>query len=294
MAKDKNTNLNRVCEFITQTTGEAAKTIAVPIELIHFVGKPQKAVFLAQLIYWSDKSVRPDKFIYKTRKDWKKETGLSGAQIGKFTKEFKCAGFLDTKVKKADKNPTVHYKLDIDKLLISLSEFLTKRNGKNCSNEIEESDESLTESTTENTTKEREEYSHSDLYSNQPREQVGREWEETTNVSGSAIVDSDVILGIVVPEDEEVLLTTDFVITEEMRTWAQENVKSDVDVDFATQKFIIFYDGQKQTDWIKAWKLWMLREQVPQVIPPRKLSAGEERLAELRRKQSIDMFADIT
>lgn len=142
MEKD---NLTKVKTIIEETTGKDAKVIAVPSELIHFTGKTQKAVFLAQLIYWSDRGSRPDKFIYKTRNQWTEETGLSSAQLASFTEDFKKLGFLQTKLKMADGKPTIHYKLEIDVFLKSFKQFSAKRMSEKLENESQESEDFLTE-----------------------------------------------------------------------------------------------------------------------------------------------------
>ena len=158
MAKDKNINLKKVQEVIERATGEEAKVIAVPSQLIHFVGnitergKTQKAVFLSQLIYWSDKGKRQDGFIYKTQRQWKAETGLSETQIADYTEEFENLGLLETKLKKANGSPTTHYKLKLEVFLNSFDNFLQNGISDNRENQSEEGEDSLTENTTQITT----------------------------------------------------------------------------------------------------------------------------------------------
>src|SRR4051794_33518401 len=101
MSKAVKGNMGKICNVIEQNTGAPAKVIAVPSELIHFVGNTQKAVFLAQLVYWSDKATRKDGYVFKSRREWETETGLSSNQIERYTKEFKKKKFLNTKKLKA-------------------------------------------------------------------------------------------------------------------------------------------------------------------------------------------------
>jgi hypothetical protein len=147
----KTGNQTKVCQVIEKKTGATAKVIAVPAELIHFAGSAQKGVFLAQLIYWSDKGARNDGFIFKTRKEWTEETGLSRNQLERYTNEFEEKGFLETKLRKAHGSPTIHYRLDIEKLGSSISDYLAKRYTQKSHLEGEKIDNSLTEITPDNT-----------------------------------------------------------------------------------------------------------------------------------------------
>lgn len=59
----------------------------------------------------------------------------------------------------------------------------------------------------------------------------------------------------------------DFEITDDMRTWARENVPG-MDIDLATKKFILHFQaasGQRATmiSWLAAWKKWMLGDYKP-------------------------------
>lgn len=158
MTEEKIQNKEKVKALIENTTGEEVKVIAVPIELIHFMGKinsrgkTQKAVFFAQLIYWSDKGTRRDGFIYKTQKEWSRETGLSEEQISDYTEELELFGLIETKLKKANGSPTGHYKVNMTFFLDSFKEFLRNRIRENKENQIGENENSLTENTTKNTT----------------------------------------------------------------------------------------------------------------------------------------------
>ena len=318
MTEEKNKNLNKVKQIIETATGKTAKITAVPSELINFTGKTQKAVFLAQLIYWSDKSTRTDKFVYKTANDWKKEIGLGRSQLESFTAEFKKLGFLETKVKRAEGNPTVHYKLDLEKFLISFSEFLTTRYTQNSQNQMLENDESLTENTTENTTqsitREREE-SHSfytDSEGNKKEFERKQDFDFQDNTSSlrdsfdnsiSSADADDVILGEVVSNDQAFIaqdsqiadfLPVNFQLTEEMRNWAVEKSKKGVDIDASTSKFIVYYEGRKDKNWTKKWKIWILNEKPETPSIAIRKSANEERVDRIKHLTTTDLFADIT
>ncbi len=76
MKMTSNSDKLQAC-IITATGDEKAKVIAVPWDLIHFVGDTKKGVLLAQLIYLSDRGKRKDGYVYKTYDEMTEATGLS-------------------------------------------------------------------------------------------------------------------------------------------------------------------------------------------------------------------------
>jgi len=140
-----------VFELISKMTGEK-NILAIPKIFLKATGSLQTGVFLSQLIYWSDKGNRDDGYIYKTHAEWEKEIFLSKYEINKARAELERLGLLETKVKKANGNPTVHYKLLQKPLIDWLVKFL-----KNESESLEKQKSnfllSLTEITAETTTK---------------------------------------------------------------------------------------------------------------------------------------------
>lgn len=155
-----------VFSLITQL-GAGRHSIVINRGLVTFMGSLEGGVFLSQLLYWCDKGKRSDGWFYKTYAEWTEETTLSEYQVRTQAKKAVAAGWLETTVKKANGNPTVHYRVDT----IQLSELLLKEfqdgslnnlgNGslRNFSNQPEETSVSLTESTdieyTESTTSSR-------------------------------------------------------------------------------------------------------------------------------------------
>ena len=75
-------------------------------------GSLDGALLLSQIIFWSDKTKRPDGYFYKTYAEWEVETTLSKYKVNKHVKAMKAAGFLETKKRKVDGSPTLHYKFD--------------------------------------------------------------------------------------------------------------------------------------------------------------------------------------
>ena len=270
--KENSGNQEKVKQVIESVTGEESKIIAVPSELIHFVGsltsrgKTQKAVFLSQLIYWSDKGSRKDGFIFKTQREWKKETGLSESQVSTYTEEFESLELLETDLKKANGSPTVHYKLKIDVFLESFKEFLQNRNRDNREIQSKESDDSLTENTTQNTAN----ISLSNKNSNFDRE------EENLNQESDYV--DEVVLQIHGNTEsnkfihgfnlgEKILVPLNFAPTLDKQFRAVYDFP-DKSPDYVTEKFIREFRqrGTRKTlfEWNNTWWDWMARE-----IPPR-------------------------
>lgn len=270
MAEEMGGNQKKVKEIIERVTGEEAKIIAVPSELIHFMGKmnkrgkTQKAVFLSQLIYWSDRGKRKDEFIYKTQKEWKEETGLSESQVSSYTNELEEWSFIKTKLKKANGSPTVHYKVNMDYFLESFKEFLSNRNWQNRRNQSVESEDSLTENTTQN---------NSDI----PHSLNNSNFEEEENKSNKNPNVNKIILdfyGRVNSNktiagfnlEEKILLPVNFTPNLEKQFRAIMELP-DKSPSYVTKKFIDFYGNQttRKTlfEWNNKWWDWIYKE-----IPP--------------------------
>lgn len=118
--------------------------ITVPKIYLELTNDYPTAALLNQMIFWSDKTKRRDGFFYKTYREWEEETFLSEYQVRRASKMLKELGFLETKLKKANGSPTLHYKLDMDVLSESIVKKLKNRNQRNSSNDSVVSQESLT------------------------------------------------------------------------------------------------------------------------------------------------------
>lgn len=158
-------NYNTIRTIISQMSGQE-NIVVVPKLFVKLTGDLTTAILLNQIVFYSDKSKRKDGFFYKTYKEWEEEICLTERQVRYSTKKLVAYGYVETALKKANGAPTVHYKLDFDKLLDSI---LT-----NCQNgtlhivgmEPDKMSESLTENTTETTTKKKtscQKFSTSDL-----------------------------------------------------------------------------------------------------------------------------------
>lgn len=250
-------NTQRVKALIESVSDADAKIIGVPSELIHFIGDAGKAVLLAQLIYWSSRGSRKDGLIFKTYKEIFKETGIKDKTCNRYYKKFKEMGFFDWDVKKANGKPTVHFKLDMDKLTELLRSFWEKRNGQTDRNQTVNLSESLTENTTNNSL-----YNNSNFESeenvNDKDYKVNEELSSSNVKTGSNVKDS---AGKNLKE--KVLIPLDFfpTIDEQYRAIKAFEYKSPADV---TRKLIELY-REKDTkltiqQWHQKWWDWMHKE----------------------------------
>jgi len=139
----------KVFDIVQSVTGEK-NVLAIPREFIKLTGDLPSGVFLAQLVYWSDKGSRKDGFIYKTSKEWQEEIFLSDYSLRKARKILEELGLLETKTKKANGNPTVHYKLNREAFINRLFEIQQKEN-ENPTEGKSNINESLTETTPQTT-----------------------------------------------------------------------------------------------------------------------------------------------
>ncbi|MFH1628684.1 MAG: hypothetical protein ABIE47_08170 [Pseudomonadota bacterium] len=126
--KKKNSAQAEIFSVIKEISGQN-NSITVPRIFVKWTRSLDAALFLSQLLYWSDKGKSEDGWIYKTYREWQEETCLTEYQIRKsarlFTgwkpknpdekkqekddREERFGNFLKTKVKKVNGTPTVHY-----------------------------------------------------------------------------------------------------------------------------------------------------------------------------------------
>ena len=129
---------------VISTFSGTERHITVPRVYLEMLGDFNTAAFLNQLIFWSDKTRRSDGYFYKTYTEWNEELLLSEYQVRRSAKILKEQGFIDTKLKKANGSPTLHYKVNMDKLSESILKKLKNRNLTNLRNDTEVSSVSLT------------------------------------------------------------------------------------------------------------------------------------------------------
>lgn len=128
------------------------RTINIPVLYLEIFEEYNVAVILNQLIYWSDKSKRTDGYFYKSYKEWEEEVFLSQYQVKKAIDKLKKIDLVETKLKKSNGTPTLHYKINKENLTDWIMKKLNNGLSKNLINDYQKTSYSLTENTTENTT----------------------------------------------------------------------------------------------------------------------------------------------
>lgn len=136
-------NYSRLKSVIASFSGNE-RHITVPKIYLELTGDFNTAALLNQMIFWSDKTKRKDGFFYKTYLEWEDELTLSEYQVRRAVKSLKDKGLVETKLKKANGSPTIHYKINMDVLSDSIIKKLKNRNITNLSNDTKESEETLT------------------------------------------------------------------------------------------------------------------------------------------------------
>lgn len=141
-------NRNQIKAVIKSFSGKD-NSINIPVVYIKLLEDYTTAAFLNQLVYWSDRTKRTDGYFYKSHKEWQDEMCLSRYQVDRAINKLKKLELLEVVKKKANGAPTLHYKLDMDKLTNWICEKLTNGNERNSQMEMRETYKSLTETTTE-------------------------------------------------------------------------------------------------------------------------------------------------
>jgi hypothetical protein len=145
-------NYTAIRELLTRLSGQD-NIFTVPKVYVKYTGDLTTAVLLNQIIFYSDKSKRTDGFFYKTYKEWEEDVCLTERQVRHSINKLKDKGIIETKLKKANGSPTVHYKLLYDEFVESILTFCQNPILQYVSIQPDNMSESLTEITTETTTK---------------------------------------------------------------------------------------------------------------------------------------------
>lgn len=109
--------------LIRELTGQS-NVLTIPRAFVEYTGTLDAALLLSQILYWSDKG--RNGWFYKTYAEWTDELVLSKYQVNKAVNILKNKGILETKIKRANGSPTLHYKLDIGLFTDSFIRFLSQ------------------------------------------------------------------------------------------------------------------------------------------------------------------------
>ncbi len=107
--------------------------VIMPQMILDFCGDKETALLLSNLIYWSDRGIRQDEFVWKSASEWNKETGLSKYEVSNATLRLYLAGIIDVENRRAvsysaknevRSSPTNHFRLNRDALMQALERFM--------------------------------------------------------------------------------------------------------------------------------------------------------------------------
>ena len=112
------------------------RPIAFYPQLARLFKSVNAAIYLQQLLYWSDKSSREDGYIFKSKMEIEEETALTRDQQDATRKRLEKAGVLETKIVKARGAPTIHFKINKERLneVVSNNSVDKKREKADCGN----------------------------------------------------------------------------------------------------------------------------------------------------------------
>lgn len=143
-----------VAELLSQFSGQQ-NTLTIPRAYIDIAGGVTNALLLSQIVYWSDRTKNEDGWFAKSYPEWQEELSLSEYQVRTATKALADLG-VETKLKKFDGAPTVHYRINKAIFSESILKFFKYPSSSNSSIQSVKTSDSLTEPTTEPTTEKRE------------------------------------------------------------------------------------------------------------------------------------------
>ena len=104
-------NQQDIFRLVAAVSGQK-NILSVPRLFCRLTGSLETGMLLSQMIYYSDISKLSDGWFYKTYAEWSSEVFLSKYQVGKGIELFKSLGFLETKLRKVNGSPTLHYRID--------------------------------------------------------------------------------------------------------------------------------------------------------------------------------------
>lgn len=108
-------NQKEIFNLLTKTVGQTNILTIPTLFLKKLNGNHAAALFLSQLIYWTDKT--QDGWIFKSYSDWENEIFVKEKKLREIKKELEELGLIETKIQKAYGVPTVHYKVNQDALI---------------------------------------------------------------------------------------------------------------------------------------------------------------------------------
>jgi hypothetical protein len=216
-----------------------SNVLTAPVAFVRYTGSLDCAVFLSQVIYWTDRS--EDGWFYKSYSEWEIEICLSEYEIRKNCRLLKNKGILITKLKKVNGAPVVHYRLNEAVFSESILKFLqnpickdSESNPELVKNAIRTNSTNLdTEKTSESINKDYQRLPSKNTYTDQQRANP------RADTRGSRLPD-------------------DFCLNSSMREWAVLNTPH-VNADDSLVEFVDYWRGVpgqrgKKLDWPATWR----------------------------------------
>nr|WP_290224009.1 hypothetical protein [Trichocoleus desertorum] len=113
---------------LIKTFAGQANTLTIPAPYISYTRSLECALLLSQCIYWSDRTKDPEGWFYKTYPEWEEEIHLAEYKVRKHSRQLQKMGVLELKIKKVNGAPTLHFRIDSEKLAESFLDFLQNGN----------------------------------------------------------------------------------------------------------------------------------------------------------------------
>lgn len=119
----------KVIENIVRSFVGQRNIIAVQKEFVYFLDYDHAAaIMLSQLIYWSDRTINMDGWIYKSAEDWNEEIAIAPRQTDRVKAKLIEKGYIETEIRKANGAPTTHYRVRMNNLINALVAHLELKN----------------------------------------------------------------------------------------------------------------------------------------------------------------------
>jgi len=115
---------------LASVLSDLGPTVAYHPKLVKALGSVNAVLFLCQLAYWTGHGADPDKWIYKTMREWEDETGLTNEQQEVARKKLKAIGVLEEKHIRGVVNKK-YYRINIEALHRVWGDFLKSGNSGN-------------------------------------------------------------------------------------------------------------------------------------------------------------------
>ena len=109
----------QVLGIIRERQGDE-NVLAVPRAFIELTGDQAAALFLSQLLYWTDRSTVPGGWVYKSHAEWKQELGMGRSTVDRARRTLAGLGLLHQAYRQAHGSRTMFFRIDLPALRSAL------------------------------------------------------------------------------------------------------------------------------------------------------------------------------